>query len=108
MRRASPSNSISASATRNGSAEAISTERPRRFSTPDAIADPWSRSPSAVRRSAPIKETGGGVPTALSASRKLGKLAHGLLIEAYELSHIHWEGSAFVLAECVHAEHGFQ
>jgi hypothetical protein len=35
--------------------EAISTERPRRFSTPDAIADPWSRSPRAMRCSALIK-----------------------------------------------------
>src|SRR5271168_219174 len=107
MRRASPSSSISASAVRNGSAEAISTERPRRFSTPDAIADPWSRSPRAVRCSAPIKQPGGVPPTA-SASRRLEKLLYGVLIEAYELSQIHREGSVCVVAEWVHAQHDFQ
>src|SRR5262249_50955467 len=95
--------SISASATRKGSAEAISTERPRRFSTPDAIADPRSRSPRAVRCWAPIKEPGGGVPPSSIASRRLRKLLHGVLIEAYKLPQIHREGSVFVLAEWVHA-----
>src|SRR6516162_7513824 len=42
------------------------------------------------------------------ASRRLGKLWHGVLIEAYKLSQIHREGSVFVLAEWVHAQHAFQ
>src|SRR5271166_1375965 len=108
MRRASPSNSISASAARNWSAEAISTERPRRFSTPHAIADPWSRSPRAVRCSTPSKQQGGSASPTSIASRRLGKLWHGVLIEVYELSQIHREGSAFALAEWVNAERGFQ
>src|SRR5262249_40041439 len=108
MRRASPSNSISASATRNGSAAAISTERPRRFSTPDAIADPWSRSPRAVRCSVPIKYPRGGVPPASIASRRLRKLLLDVLIEANKLSQSHREGSVFVPAERVHAQRGFQ
>src|SRR5271157_2910214 len=42
------------------------------------------------------------------ASRRLRKLLHGVLIEVYKLSQIHGEGSVFVLAEWVHAQHGFQ
>src|ERR1700735_5510909 len=42
------------------------------------------------------------------ASRRLGKLLHGVLIEAYKLSHSDGKGSAFALAEWVHAQHGFQ
>ena len=48
------------------------------------------------------------VPPTSIASRRLGKLLHGVLIEAYKLSQIHREGSVFVLAEWVHAQHGFQ
>src|SRR5262249_19676778 len=43
-----------------------------------------------------------------TAFRRVGKLSHGVLIEAYQLPHTHWEGSVFVLAERVHAQHGFQ
>src|SRR6516225_6916203 len=92
----------------NGSAEAISTEHPRRFSAPHAIADPWSRSRRAVRCLAPIKSPGGDVPPKSIASRRRGKLLHGVLIEAYKVSHIHREGGVFVIAEWVHAQHGFQ
>src|SRR5438067_2502037 len=42
------------------------------------------------------------------ASRRLGKLLHGVLVEAYELSQIHREGSVCVLAEWVHAQNDFQ
>src|SRR5580658_2468319 len=107
MRRACPSSSISASAVRNWSAEAMSTERPRRFRAAEAIADPCRRAPSEIRWSAPTKYPAGGVPTSI-ASRSLGKRWHGVFIEADKLTQIHREGSEFARAERVHAQFGFQ
>jgi len=101
MRRASPSNSISASATREWVSRGDQHRASRADSQrPDAIADPWSRSPRAVRCSGRRSNRRAGASRQHRfASRRLGKLLYGVLIEAYKLSQIHREGSAFVLAE---------